>query len=230
MKPVSLNKKCVIFDFDGTIADTNRLHAAAFDKVFEELGVAHFSYETYMGRKTSEVFREVLRAERLSCSETEIERLVSLKQGLARGLMASQLTAYEGAAEVIERLQANGTILIVATSSSRAGVTLALNKLGLLDRFLHVVTGDDVKEAKPSPDIYRQALELACVNPEEAVVIEDSVSGAVAGMRAGIEVLIVNNDELRDQFYCTSFKKLLESLNEHDGYMPQEHLNGRDFG
>lgn len=215
MKPVSINKKCVIFDFDGTIADTNRLHSTAFNKVFEELGIARFSYEMYMGRKTSEVFRDFFRAEYLSYSDSEIEELVALKQRLARGLMDSQLTAYEGAVEVIERLQASETILLVATSSSREGVTLALKKLGLLDRFVHILTGDDVRAAKPSPEIYRQALELARVKPEEAVVIEDSISGAIAGTRAGIEVIIVNNDDLSDQFYCTNFKELLEGWDEH---------------
>lgn len=212
MNPISIKKRCVIFDFDGTIADTNSLHSAAFKKVFEALNVHNFQYEAYMGRKTVEVFRDFLLSQNIQYSNEKIAELVTLKQTIVRKLMVSQLEAYDGAVECINHLKEKGTILVIATSSSRQGVTLALNKLGLLDKFHYLITGDDVEKAKPSPEIYIKALELANVQPEEAVVIEDSISGAIAATQAKIEVIIVNNEKLNNQFYCTSFQYLLEDL------------------
>ncbi|BCJ93993.1 haloacid dehalogenase [Anaerocolumna cellulosilytica] len=208
-------KKYVIFDFDGTIADTNRLHRAAFLEIFKSLGIAEFEYELYMGRKTREVFKEFLQSKSVSKTEKEIIALTDRKQSLVRKRMTEEVEAYEGAIEFIRLLRDKGKILSVATSSSRIGVTLALKKLGIYNDFHFIITGDDVKKAKPSPEIYKNALQLANMKPQEAIVIEDSLSGSLAASGADIEVIIVNNKELRGQYYCTDFICLAEDFCEY---------------
>jgi len=208
-------KKYVIFDFDGTIANTNRLHETAFYEVMKSLGITDFTYELYMGRKTNEVFKDFLQSKGITVTEKEIEVLTKRKQSLVRKLMAEELEAYEGATEFIRLLRDKGKVLSVATSSSRTGVTLALKKLGLYNEFHFIITGDDVEKAKPSPEIYRRALELANMKPQEAIVIEDSLSGSLAAADAEIEVIIVNNKELRGQYYCTDFICLAEDFCEY---------------
>lgn len=210
MHPIT-TKKCVIFDFDGTIADTNKLHSAAFKKVFETLHIHNFQYESYTGRKTIEVFQDFLQTQNIKYSPEKIVELVALKQTTVRELMVSQLEAYDGAIDYINTLKEKGIILVIATSSSREGVSLALRKLGIFDKFNYIITGDDVKKAKPSPEIYIKALKIANVRPWEAVAIEDSISGAIAATKAKLSVIIVNNEKLSEQFYCTSFQALLEN-------------------
>ena len=214
---INFHKEYVIFDFDGTIADTNTLHAAAFHEVFESIHIHDFKYEDYMGRKTVEVFKDFLKSRDLPYTSKEIESLTALKQSTVRKLMLSQLKAYDGAIEVIRYLKAIGTTLIITTSSSRKGVHLALRQLGLLDSFDYIITGDDVEKAKPSPEIYFKTLQLAHIQPEEAIVIEDSIHGAKAAQEANLQVVIVNNDQLSDQFYCTSFQEILMDLKAGDG-------------
>jgi beta-phosphoglucomutase len=210
------NKKYIIFDFDGTIADTNRLHSTAFQEVLKSLGILDFQYDTYMGRKTKEVFKDFFRSKAISYSEKEIEELTDRKQSLVRELIVQKLEAYEGAIPFIRLLRKKGKILSVATSSSRAGVTLALNKLGLYEDFHYIITGDDVEKAKPSPEIYLKALKLANMQPRESIVIEDSLSGSMAAKQAELDVIIVNNRELSGQFYCTDFPYLVRDFKEAD--------------
>ncbi|WOO37926.1 HAD family phosphatase [Anaerocolumna sp. AGMB13020] len=208
------NKKYVIFDFDGTIADTNRLHRAAFEEVLQPLGIFDFHYEAYMGRKTKEVFKDFFQSKTISYSEKEIEEFTDRKQKLVRKLITQKLEAYEGAIAFIRLLRNKGKILSVATSSSREGVTLALHKLGLYEEFHFIVTGDDVDKAKPSPEIYLKALQLANIQPWEAIVIEDSFNGSLAAKQAGLDVIIVNNKDLSSQYYCTEFPYLVRDFEE----------------
>ncbi|WFR55590.1 HAD family phosphatase [Anaerocolumna sp. AGMB13025] len=209
-------KKYVIFDFDGTIADTNRLHRAAFEEVMKSLGIFDFQYEIYMGRKTKEVFKDFFRSKEVSYSEKEIEEFTDRKQSLVRKLIAQKLEAYEGAIPFIRLLKEKGMTLSVATSSSRAGVTLALKKLGLYEDFQFIITGDDVEKAKPSPEIYLKALQLANMQPGESIVIEDSLSGSMAARQADLDVIVVNNKELVNQFYCTEFPYLVRDFGERN--------------
>jgi beta-phosphoglucomutase len=208
------DRKYVIFDFDGTIADTNRLHSAAFEEVLTPLGISDFHYDFYMGRKTREVFKEFFRSKAISYSEKEIEDFTDRKQKLVRKLITQKLEAYEGAIPFIRLLRNKGKILSVATSSSRAGVTLALNKLGLYEDFQYIITGDDVEKAKPSPEIYLKALQLANMQPGESIVIEDSLSGSLAARQAELDVIIVNNKKLSNLYYCTDFPFLVRDFEE----------------
>jgi beta-phosphoglucomutase-like phosphatase (HAD superfamily) len=70
-----------------------------------------------------------------------------------------------------------------------------MRKINVLDYFEVVVGGDEVHESKPSPIIYLRAAELLGVKPEECVVVEDSPNGIRSGVRAGMEVLGVRNEE-----------------------------------
>ncbi|PXV95617.1 beta-phosphoglucomutase [Lachnotalea glycerini] len=212
MKPISINKKCAIFDFDGTIADTNSIHAKAFQMVFELLYIDNFHYEEYMGRKTIEVFKDFFHTHNLNYSEDKIVQMVKLKQSLARELMLTQLVSYDGAISFLKLLKQKGKILVLATSSSREGVSVGLKKLGIYEQFDYILTGDDVKMAKPDPEIFLKSLQLVNVKADEAVVIEDSLSGALAAQRANIEVIIVNNRKMGKSYYFTSYSKLINEL------------------
>lgn len=212
MKHININKQCVIFDFDGTIADTNSIHAQAFQKVFELLHIDHFDYEEYMGRKTIEIFKDFFNNQNLNYSEDRIVEMVKQKQALARELIQTQLESYDGAISFLKLLKQKGKLLVLATSSSRRGVSAALEKLGIYDQFDYILTGDDVKMSKPDPEIYLKSLQIAKVEAADAVVIEDSLSGALAAQGAGIEVIIVNNRKMEESYYFTSFPKLIDEL------------------
>lgn len=205
-------KRYFIFDFDGTIADTSLLHAEAFNEVFRTLGISNFQYDVYKGRKTVEVFNDFFKMNGLIFSDEELANFVRKKQETARRLMKYELKAFDGAIEFIKLLKQKEYILAIATSSSKKGVTLALDRLGIYHTFDYILTGDDVVNAKPSPDIYLKSLNAASILPQESVVVEDSASGAIAAGNAHIDVIIVNNNSLEKSYCCTDFNSLISEL------------------
>lgn len=205
-------KKYFIFDFDGTIADTNSLHSKAFKEVFRSIGVSDFNYENYKGKRTYDVFYDYLRCRGMNFSNSDIQILVEKKQLIARELMETEITTFDGAIEFIGLLKQKGYILAIATSSSRKGVTLALNVLGIYSMFDYIITGEDIAHAKPSPDIYLKALKVAGIPSEEAIVFEDSESGVQAAESAGLEVVKVNSN-CSQSYYCADFSTLIKIYN-----------------
>jgi len=85
-------------------------------------------------------------------------------------------------------------LLAVGSSSEQDWVHGHLKRLGIFDRFDTIVTADDVKNAKPEPDIYLKVLANLDVAPQNALVLEDSNNGVVASHRAGIRVIAVPNE------------------------------------
>jgi HAD superfamily hydrolase (TIGR01509 family) len=107
-------------------------------------------------------------------------------------LVKLQVDARPGAVELIEGLRnLAGVRLGLASNSPRYLVDDALKTAGLADAFDSIVTSDDVKHAKPAPDIYLLACERLGVDPSEAVALEDSASGVAAAKAAGLTCIAV---------------------------------------
>ncbi|RLE39516.1 HAD family hydrolase, partial [Candidatus Acetothermia bacterium] len=97
---------------------------------------------------------------------------------------------------VVDRLQEAkrmGLKLAVASSSPRSWVHGHLSRLGLLKEFDCIRCGDEVREAKPAPDLFLAALSCLGLKPEEAIVFEDAPHGVAAAKRAGIFCVAVPN-------------------------------------
>jgi HAD superfamily hydrolase (TIGR01509 family) len=99
--------------------------------------------------------------------------------------------------ELIDAAQGAGVPLAVASSSSSAWVPGHLERIGLLDRFDAVCTGDQVERGKPAPDVYLLALERLGVGPDRAVAIEDSPTGCRAAVAAGMVAVAVPSEMTR---------------------------------
>jgi beta-phosphoglucomutase-like phosphatase (HAD superfamily) len=105
-------------------------------------------------------------------------------------LRAGELAVKPGCFEILD--WAHGVVpLAAASSSSRRLVVGVLERLGLARYFGAIVTGDDVAHPKPAPDIFLEAARLLGVEPSGCVVLEDSLAGATAGHRAGMQVIAI---------------------------------------
>ena len=93
--------------------------------------------------------------------------------------------------ELVDSLRAAGVRLAVASSSPRAAIDALLVAIGLASAFDAVVSGEEVAEGKPAPDIFRLAAERLDVATEECVVIEDSPHGLDGARRAGMRTIAV---------------------------------------
>ena len=183
-------KNLLIFDFDGTIADTSPLHEAAFKIVLLPLGVIVL-YPAIAGMRTAEAMVHCLTNCGVNLQKHELDNLMSAKQRLVREMMQYQLHPMPGVDRFLEWARKHYR-LSMATSGSRNTVELALAKLGYSDWFDPLVCAEDVERAKPHPDAFQKVLMLTGCPPEAALIFEDSDAGLVAARAAGVSCVHVN--------------------------------------
>ena len=194
-------KDLMIFDFDGTLADTSAFHASAFADVLAPFGVAA-EYETISGRKTRDALVERLGSSGIVLAEGELDALASAKQQRVRKLIQDGLRPLPGV-ESFLRWASTRARLAIYSSGSRGTVEISLARLGYLGRFDPMLCAEDVVRAKPDPEGFLKVLGLTGVSSVRAVVFEDSDSGIGAARRAGIAVVDVR---------LISFERLLKAF------------------
>ena len=178
-------KRLLIFDFDGTVADTSPLHALAFAKVLATRGVA-VHYPSIAGMKTLDAMRRCLAAQGRFVPEPELESMAQEKQAEVRRLIAGGLAPLPGVDEFMNWAR-EGYRLAMVTSGSRQTVELSLAKLGYSRLFDPIICADDVARSKPAPDGFLKCLALSEVPAAEALIFEDSEAGFAAARAAGVD-------------------------------------------
>jgi beta-phosphoglucomutase len=176
--------KAVLFDLDGVVADSHPVHEVAWKGLFAEQGLdadnLNLDY-LYAGHPRREIMTHYLGA----LDAKRFEHL-SQRKDYFYAQAASRLTAKSGIPGAIMQLRAAGIACALATSAARDRTFETLERLHLQDAFAAVVVGSDVEIAKPAPDIFLLAASKLNVAPQSCVVVEDSVAGVQAALRAGM--------------------------------------------
>jgi HAD superfamily hydrolase (TIGR01509 family) len=184
-----IGKRLLIFDYDGTVADTSPLHARAFAEVLGPLGV-RFDYSEIAGLKTSDAIESCFRAAGLAASGFDLASLVAEKQQRVRRLIVDELQPNLEIGAFLHWARPRYRLSLV-TSGSRGSVELALQKIGYANLFDPIICADDVQCAKPAADGMIKALELTQTRLDEALVFEDSLVGFEASRAAGLAFIDV---------------------------------------
>ena len=184
----------VVFDFDGVIADTERLHLRAYQDVLRDSGMTLSSddYQTrYLGFDDVGVFTTVAADRGLTLADGELQRLIEIKGRRFAELVDAGDVVFPDAPACIERLAAD-LILGIASGALHQEIEDILRAAGLRSHFPVIVAADDVEHAKPAPDGYTRAAELLSAqlgrppSPSGFVAIEDSRWGIEAAVAAGL--------------------------------------------
>jgi HAD superfamily hydrolase (TIGR01509 family) len=186
-------KTAVIFDFDGTIANTLHLHEAAFTQALAGYPLT-YHYSQYAGMSTRKAISLIFAANQLPITNEQLLALTKKKQLAANTLYRQAIDFMPGAELLIRLLYDKKFRLFVASSGSHMNVHAGLEALGILPLFAGVITADDVEQAKPHPEIFLKVLEQYKIPAMQAIIIEDAVSGLQAAAAAGIDAVCVDSD------------------------------------
>jgi HAD superfamily hydrolase (TIGR01509 family) len=185
-------KKLLIFDFDGTIADTSSFHEKAFLETFHHLSL-NIEYGKIAGKKTIDAVQLICKG--LNMTNMELKSLVLKKQSIYREIVHSNINPMPGVDKFLNWVHKSKKFnLAVASSGSKKNVMYCLSKLNYLFFFQHIVCGDDVKASKPDPEIFLKVFGKYNFLKSEVLIFEDSKSGFEASMAADIEYFDANQN------------------------------------
>jgi len=189
------NVKCVLFDMDGLLLDTERLYTEGTQRILSEYNCKYeWEFKTkLMGKRSDEVSRMIIEHYNLPITP---EEWITKSSNTYKELFPS-VQSLPGVAKLVHHLAKHCVPISVASSSSReAFVKKTENHSGLFSLFDNIVLGDSerVKNAKPAPDIFLVAAEhykKDGIDAEDCLVVEDAPLGVAAGKAAGMQVLMV---------------------------------------
>ncbi len=185
--------KAIIFDFDGTIIDTETAWYHAFRDAYQEHGV-ELTLEQYSGcigtsLHTFNPYEYLISDLGLQLDPQQFRSEI---RGRHAALMERE-TVREGIIDYLKLAKASGLRIGLATSSERSWIDRHLEQLGLSGYFECIRTADDVEKVKPDPALYAETLRGLGVAAHEAIAVEDSPNGARAAAAAGIPCIVVPN-------------------------------------
>ena len=213
----------LIFDFDGTILDTETPEFKAWQFIFQKfnLDLPLDSWTPALGTK-EEHFDGCSLLEKLTSRSIDHTIILDQKKQKAVELL-SQQEILPGVLDHIKRAQSLGLMLGIASSSNRSWVEGHLHRLGLISYFNAITTSEEVCQTKPEPELYlRTLMKLSC-SPDSAIAYEDSPNGILAAKAAGIRCVAIPNpisinmdihfaDLLIESLATTSLDEVLQSL------------------
>lgn len=215
--------KAAIFDMDGTLVDSTKSDYLAWEKLF-----AHYhqtltfpEYLPMLGIKSAEIVKKYLPVK----DEEELQFALAQKLVFFHEIISENGIRPVAYADVfLKQIKQLNVPVALATSSRRAKMEMVMEKLNLLNYFDTVVTGGDVKNGKPAPDIFIKAADKLSVSPHNCIVFEDAVNGVKAAKNADMKCVAISStqspealqeaDLIIDSFKNISFPNLCFQLNK----------------
>ena len=195
--------KAVLFDMDGVIVDTEPLHRKAYFNTFKDLNitVSEEFYTSLTGTSTKKATSMIKEEFGLEVSPEEI---AASKRKYFKHYFDTdpEFDLLPGVRELIAHYFENGIKLVLASSASMNTINWVFEKFDLEKYFMGKISGADLEESKPNPEIFIKATQIANESRESCMVIEDSTNGIIASHRAGI--------------FCAAYKSEHSKLQKYD--------------
>lgn len=201
--------KALIFDVDGTLADTEMAHLAAFNRAFKELDMSwHWDVPTYTqlleisgGKERIRHFWEQQHDKPQALGNLALEQTIAHIHELKTAFYESAVNSgevhmREGVLALIDEAQAAGIQLAIATTTSPVNIAALLRRAIGPDWSLHFRVVEDASTAprkKPDPSVYLQTLARLGLAANDCMALEDSANGLLAARRAGLVTVITTN-------------------------------------
>lgn len=200
-----MSLKAVIFDMDGVLSQTQKLHAEAQSQILEEETGKEMRpeeiTEKYAGKEPGTFFRKKTEAERpMELYSKKRERLHQLVE-------EEGVEPVPGALQLVEGLE-DEFVLGIASGSQPEFIEKVLDSLGLKKKFRSFTSATEVENGKPSPDVFLEEAERLGVRPENCLVIEDGSAGMRGANSAGMVSVGLSEEECPADASVSSLKNL----------------------
>jgi len=186
--------EALIFDFDGLILDTETPEFNVLQEIYAKYNV-ELSTEKWgqvIGGSGAVQFDPVSDLEQLTGENIPRSSLMDAWRAEADARISAN-NILPGVEQILDKAQTLGLRLAIASSSPHEWVDAHLKRLGIYERFEHIVCADDVTRTKPSPELFLLALSKLNLSANQAVIFEDSPNGVKAANAAKIFVVAVPN-------------------------------------
>tara|TARA_B100001123_G_scaffold435879_1_gene565207 strand:- start:1090 stop:2460 length:1371 start_codon:yes stop_codon:yes gene_type:complete len=189
--------KLIVFDLDGVLVDARDLHYEAFNLALNEIGSQYVidreeHLSTYDGRPTTAKLE--LLTENKGLPPEKYNEVWKKKQEKTVDIINKMTTDYR-MAHVLSELKKSGYKIYVGSNSVKHTIKMMLLRRGILEFIDEIFSNQDVKNPKPSPEIYLRCMVRAGVSPKETLVIEDSHVGRKSAIDSGAHLFAVKNPD-----------------------------------
>jgi HAD superfamily hydrolase (TIGR01509 family) len=180
--------KALLFDIDGTLADTDALHLEAFNHV---LGPRGHVFDHARFTRELQGFSNASISERFLANEPPQRQatIIGEKEEAFRKLVAGQIQPVPGLMTLLARADRANIPMVAVTNAPRLNAEMLLSGLGIMDRFKALVIGDELAHGKPHPMPYLEGLRAVGAAPNLSLAFEDSRSGVQSASTAGIATI-----------------------------------------
>jgi len=181
----------ILWDLDGTIADTEGLHFRAWQRVLDDyhVEVDEASFLAGFGRSNRAVVSEMFG---VAPDAPIVAEVSAVKEALFRSLLpAADLQLLPGVADWLAAFRAAGRQQVISSSGPMANIAAVVAKLDIGDYFVTLMSGANLPHGKPHPAIFLRSAAATDTPPAACLVIEDSTHGVAAARRAAIPCVAV---------------------------------------
>lgn len=215
-------KKAVIFDMDGLMIDSERVTYNEYVKKLHLLGHDDFTEEIYkncLGKNKQGICQVFIDhyGDELPMAEVWDDVHIWIDESLRK-----HVPKKKGLDLLLKYLKDHHYKTIVATSSTRNRVDEILKNAGITEYFDDSICGDEVTHGKPNPEIFLAACEKLGVQPDEALVLEDSEAGIMAAYLGNIDVICVPDMKYPEPEFADKVLKMVDSLEDVITYLEKQ--------
>lgn len=209
--------KGIIFDMDGLLFDTEMVYFKAQMSLVEKYGLSGYDknyYLKYVGCSDKEFHEALYRDFAPSGKQQVADFIEESYQTVERLFQSGEVELKSGALELLKYFKQQAIPCVIASSNLRYLIDILVETAGINESFTAIVSSDDVKRAKPDPEIVLKAASVLGEDPADCLMFEDSANGIKAANGAGVDVIMIPDlipptTELRAQSLA-----VLTSLND----------------
>jgi len=205
--------KALLFDIDGTLADTDALHLEAFNLV---LGPRGHAFDHARFTKELQGFSNASISERFLAGEPPERQAAILgeKEATFRRLVAGQIRPLPGLMALLARADRANVSMVAVTNAPRLNAEMLLAGLGIMHRFKAVIIGDELAHGKPHPMPYLEGLRAVSAAPKLSLAFEDSRSGVQSASAAGIATIGIRTSLSHDEMVAAGAVTTVKSFDD----------------